>query len=83
VIYKGAKVGTVTVSIRTSGLSYGEAVYIRYYLDPANPTVYIEKMVIQNRDIGAWTDTAAAWKIEIAYIGTGAVYWAYSAIYPP
>jgi len=83
VIYAGSKVGTVTVSIKTSGVSGGERLIIRYYIDSVN---YIEKVVTSNRDIAGWTDTAAALKVEIVYTwrsGTDKVYWSYSAIYPP
>jgi uncharacterized protein (DUF2237 family) len=86
VIYKGSKVGTVTVSLKTSGVGYGESLVIRYYTDPSNPTVYIEKTVTSGKDTPGWTDTAAAWKVEIVYTwrsGTDTVYWGYSAIYPP
>jgi hypothetical protein len=85
VIYEGAKVGTVTVSLKTTGVSYGERLRIRYYTDPNNPTVYIEKTVVSGTNTLGWTDTAAAWKVEIAYTwssGTDTVYWSYSAIHP-
>jgi hypothetical protein len=83
VIYAGSKVGTVTVSIKTSGVGYGESLVIRYYIDPAN---YIEKRVVSGTNTAGWTDTAAAVKVELVYTwrsGTDSVYWAYSAIYPP
>jgi hypothetical protein len=85
VIYEGAKVGTVTVSLKTTGVGYGERLRIRYYTDPNNPTVYIEKTVVSGTNTLGWTDTAAAWKVEIAYTwssGTDTVYWSYSAIHP-
>jgi len=82
-IYTGTKVGTVTVSISTSGIGYGESVRIRYYIDPTKPTLYIQKTVTANANTAGWTDTAAAWKVEINYTGTGTVNWAYSVIYPP
>ena len=83
VIYSGAKVGTVTVSIKTSGVTYGERLVIRYYLDNTN---YIEKVVTSSRNTAGWTDTAAAMKVELVYTwisGTDTVYYAYSVIYPP
>jgi len=83
VIYSGEKVGTVTVSIKTSGVTYGERLVIRYYLDNTN---YIEKVVTSSRDTTGWTDTAAAMKVELVYTwrsGTDTVYYAYSVIYPP
>jgi hypothetical protein len=86
VIYKGSKVGTVTVSLKTSGVGSGESLVIRYYTDPSNPSVYIEKKVTSGTNTAGWTDTAAAWKVEIVYTwrsGTDTVYWGYSAIYPP
>jgi outer membrane murein-binding lipoprotein Lpp len=64
VIYSGAKVGTVTVSIKTSGVTYGERLVIRYYLDNTN---YIEKVITSSRDTTGWTDTAAAMKVELFY----------------
>jgi hypothetical protein len=86
VIYEGSKVGTVTVSLKTTGVGYGERLLIRYYIDPNSPTVYIEKTVTSGTNTAGWTDTAAAWKVEIVYTwrsGTDTVYWGYSAIYPP
>jgi len=86
VIYEGSKVGTVTVSLKTTGVGYGERLLIRYYIDPNSPTVYIEKTVTSGTNTAGWTDTAAAWKVEIVYTwrsGTDTVYWSYSAIYPP
>jgi outer membrane murein-binding lipoprotein Lpp/uncharacterized protein (DUF2141 family) len=83
VIYSGEKVGTVTVSIKTSGVTYGERLVIRYYLDNTN---YIEKVVTSSRDTAGWTDTAAAMMVELVYTwrsGTDTVYYAYSVIYPP
>jgi hypothetical protein len=83
VIYSGEKVGTVTVSIKTSGVTYGERLVIRYYLDNTN---YIEKVITSSRDTTGWTDTAAAMKVELVYTwrsGTDTVYYAYSVIYPP
>ena len=85
VIYEGSKVGTVTVSLKTTGVGSGERLVIRYYTDPSNPTVYIEKTVTSGTNTAGWTDTAAAWKVEIVYTwrsGTDTVYWGYSAIYP-
>jgi len=82
-IYTGTKVGTVTVSISTSGIGYGESLRIRYYIDPANPGLYIQKTVVTNTNTAGWTDTAAAWKVVIDYTGSGTVNWAYSVIYPP
>jgi hypothetical protein len=85
VLYVGAKVGTVTVSIKTVGVSAGERLSIRYYTDPSNPTIYIEKNVALGVNTPGWTDTAAAWKVELAYTwssGTDIVYWSYSVIYP-
>jgi hypothetical protein len=79
-------VGTVTVSLKTAGVGYGERLNIRYYTDPSNPTVYIEKTVVSGTNTAGWTDAAAAWKVEIAYAwrsGTDIVYWGYSAVYPP
>jgi hypothetical protein len=86
VIYEGSKVGTVTVSLKTTGVGYGERLLIRYYIDPNSPTVYIEKTVTSGTNTAGWTDTAAAWKVEIVYTwrsGTDTVYWSYSVIYPP
>ncbi|MGQ9469849.1 MAG: hypothetical protein ACUVTD_08565 [Nitrososphaerales archaeon] len=82
-IYTGTKVGTVTVSISTTGIGYYESVRIRYYIDPANPTLYIQKTVTTNTNTLGWTDTAAAWKVEIDITGTGTVNYAFSVIYPP
>jgi len=85
-LYEGTKVGTVTVSISTSGISYGERLVIRYYINPANPGLYIQKTVASYSNTAGWTDTAAAWKVEIYYTrryGTDVVNWAYSIIYPP
>jgi hypothetical protein len=86
IIYQGSKVGTVTVSIKTAGVYSGEYLIVRYYIDPNNPNIYIEKTVASGIDARGWTDTAAAWKVELAYTwksGTDVVYWSYSAIYPP
>jgi predicted nucleic acid-binding Zn-ribbon protein len=86
VIYEGHEVGTVTVSLKTSGVGAGESLVIRYYIDPRDSKVYIEKTVTSGRDTPGWTDTAAAWKVEIVYTrrsGTDMVYWGYSVIYPP
>jgi hypothetical protein len=86
IIYQGSKVGTVTVSIKTAGVYSGEYLIVRYYIDPNNPNIYIEKTVTSGIDARGWTDTAAAWKVELAYTwksGTDVVYWSYSAIYPP
>jgi len=86
IIYQGSKVGTVTVSIKTAGVYSGEYLIVRYYIDPNNPNIYIEKTVASGIDVRGWTDTAAAWKVELAYTwksGTDVVYWSYSAIYPP
>ncbi len=85
-LYEGTKVGTVTVSLRTTGIGYGERLVIRYYIDPTSPTIYIQKTVASNSNTLGWTDTAAAWKVEIYYTrrsGTDVVNWAYSIIYPP
>jgi hypothetical protein len=82
-IYTGAKVGSVTVSLSTSGISSGESVGIRYYINPSNPALYIQKTVVSGRNTDGWTDPAAAWKVEISYIGKGTVNWAYSVIYQP
>jgi hypothetical protein len=82
-IYTGTKVGTVTVSMSTSGIGVGESVAIRYYIDPANPTLYVQKTIVTNTNTLGWTDTAAAWKVEVVITGTGAVNYAYSIIYPP
>lgn len=85
-IYTGTKVGTVTMSLRTTGVGYGERLVIRYYIDPTNPSIYIQKTVVTNANTLGWTDTAAAWKVEIYYTrrsGTDVVNWAYSIIYPP
>jgi|GEM_PF-3166444 len=83
IIYTGTKVGTVTVSLSTSGIGFGENVIIRYYIDPANPVLYIQKTVVTNTNTAGWTDTAAAWQVMIDITGTGTVNYAYSVIYPP
>jgi hypothetical protein len=86
VVYQGSKVGTVTVTFKTVGVSSYESLTVRYYLDPSNPSVYAEKTVASGVDVRGWTDTAAAWKVEIAYTwrsGTDTVYWSYSVVSPP
>jgi hypothetical protein len=86
VVYQGSKVGTVTVTFKTVGVSSYEFLNVRYYLDPSNPSVYAEKTVASGVDVRGWTDTAAAWKVEIAYTwrsGTDTVYWSYAVVSPP
>ena len=88
-IYESAKLGTVTVTLKTSGMLTYKVLSIRYYINPADPTLYVEKVVARNAD-AVFTDTAAAWKVTLVYTETATpakpgvtVYYAYSALTPP
>jgi len=88
-IYESAKLGTVTVTLKTSGMATYKVLSIRYYINPADPTLYVEKVVARNAD-AVFTDTAAAWKVTLVYTETATpakpgvtVYYAYSALTPP
>jgi len=88
-IYESAKLGTVTVTLKTSGMMTYKVLSIRYYINPADPTLYVEKVVARNAD-AVFTDTAAAWKVTLVYTETATpakpgvtVYYAYSALTPP
>ena len=82
------QVGTVTISLNTTGVGHQGSVIVRYFTDPANPGIYIQKTVTAKGDTGGFTDTAAAWKVQVvASFGSGSgsimVDWAYSSIQPP
>lgn len=80
------EVATVTVTFKTEGIGAYERLYVRYYVDPVNPDDFMEKEVCRGQGTSGWTDTAAAWKVEIHYLvreGTDTVWWACSAIHPP
>jgi hypothetical protein len=88
-IYESAKLGTITVTLKTSGMMTYKVLSIRYYINPADPTLYVEKVVARNAD-AVFTDTAAAWKVTLVYTETATpakpgvtVYYAYSALTPP
>jgi hypothetical protein len=88
-IYESAKLGTVTVTLKTSGMMTYKVLSIRYYINPADPTLYVEKVVARNAD-AVFTDTATAWKVTLVYTETATpakpgvtVYYAYSALTPP
>jgi len=86
IYWVGERVGTVTVTIRTSGVGSSETLYIRYYLDPSDPSNVAVKVVTSGENTLGWTDTAAAWRVELFYTfssGVDTVYYAYSVIYPP
>jgi len=85
-LYRGSKVGTVTVSFKATGVGYNERLVVRYFTDPGDISLYIEKTVTSSKNTAGWSDTAAAWKVEIYYYwasGTDIVVWAYSATHAP
>lgn len=83
------KIGQVTVSIGTSGVTSGENVYVRYYTDPSHPSVFIQKTLAHSSDNLGISDTASAWKVVIlvtypsSSTNSVTVNWSISALTPP
>jgi outer membrane protein assembly factor BamB len=82
------KVGAVTISLGMSGMKKGYKFTVLYYTDPSHPGAYISKIVSKGTNIRGFTDTAAAWKVQVMVafpklIGSVSVTYAYAATYPP
>ena len=81
------QLGTVTLTLNTTGVGNKDSVTVRYYTDPSNPGVYLQQTIASKGDTPLFTTSVAAWKVQIVTSfgsGTGSISvdWAYSALDP-
>ncbi|MDG6988726.1 MAG: hypothetical protein JRN21_05295 [Nitrososphaerota archaeon] len=80
--------GTVTLTMNTTGVGTKDVVTVMVFTDPSNPTVYLLQTVASKGDNPLFTTTVAAWKVEVvSSFGDKTtaitVNWAYTASAPP
>lgn len=82
------QLGTVTLTLNTTGVGSHDTVTVRYYTDPGNSSLYFQQTIASKGDNPIFTTSVAAWKVQIvasfgSKAGSVSVNWAYSAIDPP
>lgn len=82
-----SQLGSVTLTLNTTGVGNQDSVTVRYYTDPGNPSFYLQQTVASKGDTPLFTTSVAAWKVQIlasfgSKAGSISVDWAYSAVEP-
>ena len=82
------QLGTVTLTLNTTGVGHQDSVTVRYYTDPGTPGLYLQQTIASKGDTPLFTTSVAAWKVVIvasfgSTTGSISVNWAYSAVEPP